>query len=94
MPSASFDALSGIPARRPSKSEREAAAKDCLSKPRSAGAKREVKRMLLVVHGVVTGGGGANNPALGTFRVRCRALQLEAVEAAAEVDGGDGSLVP
>ena len=52
MPSASFDALSGIPARRPSKSEREAAAKDCLSKPRSAGAKREVKRMLLVVHGV------------------------------------------
>ena len=40
MPSASFDALSGIPARRPSKSEREAAAKDCLSKPRSAGAKR------------------------------------------------------
>ena len=48
----------------------------------------------LVVHGVVTGGGGANNPALGTFRVRGRALQLEAVEAAAEVDGGDGALVP
>ena len=50
----------------------------------------------LVVHGVITGGGGAatHNPTLGTFRVRCRALQLEAVEAAAEVDGGDGSLVP
>ena len=46
-----FHDISGISALRPSKSERAAAAENCLTKPKS-GDKLVIKTLVLVVHGV------------------------------------------
>lgn len=86
-----FHDISGISALRPSKSERAAAAENCLTKPTS-GEKLVIKTLVLVVHGVKSKESKGSGE-LRSIRVAAETRGIELIELVTTHEGHCETLV-
>lgn len=86
-----FHDISGISALRPSKSERAAAAENCLTKPTS-GEKLVIKTLVLVVHGVKSKESKGSGE-LRSIRVAAQTRGIELIELVTTHEGHCETLV-